>query len=168
MKSRLFLLGFFDVLSVKALNQACDMNSNTIKIVVRNRVGGSDMKKTMLIAASAAFVMASFAMVPVAAQAEAWGKCKACHNFDEKGKVGPGLKGVAGNPAGKADFSKYGDSLKAATWTWTDDNLRVWMCNSKDAVKKLSGDDHAKTKMPPQKICDAAAQDEVLAKLKSL
>ena len=126
------------------------------------------MKKTMMIAASAAFVMASFAMTPVAAQAAAWGKCKACHNFSEKHKVGPGLKGVIGREAGKSGFKKHSKALKNANWTWTEENLREWMCNSKEAVKKLSGDDHAKTKMPPQKICDAAKQDEVLAKLKSI
>jgi len=124
------------------------------------------MKKLLMVAASAAFVMGTMALTPVAAQAAAWGKCKACHNFSDKKKVGPGLAGVVGRHVGVMKDMKYSKALAGGDWTWTEANLREWMCNSKDAVKKFSGDDHAKTKMPPQKICDAAKQDEVLAKLK--
>jgi len=126
------------------------------------------MKKVVMVAASAAFVMGTMALTPVAAQAKAWGKCKACHNFTEKKKVGPGLKGVVGRHVGAMKDMHYSKALKGGDWTWDEDHLREWMCNSKKAVKKFTGDDHAKTKMPPQKICDAAKQDEVLAKLKSL
>ncbi|MBN4073251.1 cytochrome C [Mariprofundus ferrooxydans] len=125
------------------------------------------MKKLLLVAASAAFVMGTMSLAPMSAQAAAWGKCKACHNFTHKKKVGPGLAGVIGRVAGKVKGVKS-KSLKSATWTWDDDKLRLWMCNSKKAIKTLTGDDHAKTKMPPQKICDPAKQDEVLEKLHSI
>jgi len=127
------------------------------------------MKKLLLVAASAAFVMGTMSLAPMSAQAApAWGKCKACHNFTEKKKVGPGLKGVTGREAGIMPKMKYSKALKDGKWTWTDDNLRLWMCDSKKAVKTLTGDDHAKTKMPAQKICDPAKQDEVLTKLHSI
>ncbi len=125
------------------------------------------MKKLLMVAASAAFVMGTMSLAPMTAQAAAWGKCKACHNFTEKKKVGPGLKGVLGREAGTAKGAKS-KALKAGGWTWDEDNMRAWMCKSKDAIKVLSGDPKAKTKMPNQKICDAAKQDEVIAKLKSL
>jgi len=127
------------------------------------------MKKLLMVVASAAFVMGTMSLAPMTAQAgAAWGKCKACHNFTEKKKVGPGLKGVMGREAGIMPKMKYSKALKAGGWTWNEDNMRAWICKSKDAVKVLSGDDHAKTKMPNQKICDPAKQDEVIAKLKSL
>jgi len=93
-------------------------------------------------------------------------KCATCHNFDSSNKVGPGLGGIIGRPAGKLEGFKYGPGLSDANWNWDEAKLREWMCNSKDAVKKFTGDDKAKTKMPPQKVCDPAAQNEVLAKLK--
>lgn len=127
------------------------------------------MKKLLITVASTACIAASLAMVPATAQAgAAWGKCQACHSFGEQHKVGPALKGVVGRAAGKSGFTKHSKSLKNANWTWSEENLRAWICNSKKAVKALSGDEHAKTKMPPQKICDPAKQDEVIAKLKSL
>jgi len=124
------------------------------------------MKKTLMIAAAAAFVIGGLTSAPEA-QAAAWGKCKACHNFSDANKVGPGLAGVIGRKAGTHAGFNYSDGLKNGGWTWDEAKLREWMCNSKDAIKKLTGNANAKTKMPPQKICDAAKQDEVLAKLKA-
>ena len=134
------------------------------------------MKKLMMVAASAAFVMGTMTLAPVASQAAAWGKCKACHNFTDKKKVGPGLgkgasaPGVFGRTAGtfpgfKYKFTKY---ITGDAWVWDEAHLRKWMCNSKKAIKEFTGNPKAKTKMPRQKICDAAKQDEVLAKLKSI
>ncbi|EAU53869.1 c-type cytochrome [Mariprofundus ferrooxydans] len=126
------------------------------------------MKKLMMIAASAAFVLSTMALAPVAAQAAAWGKCKACHNFTEKKKVGPGLAGVFGRHVGIMPDMNYSADVKGGDWSWDEAHLREWMCNSKKAVKEFTGNPKARTKMPAQKICDAAKQDEVLAKLKSI
>jgi len=127
------------------------------------------MKKLLMVVASAAFVMGTMALAPMTAQAgAAWGKCKACHNFTEKKKVGPGLKGVMDRKAGIMPKMKYSKALAAGTWSWDEEHMRAWICNSKKAVKEFTGDSHAKTKMPAQKICDPAKQDEVIAKLKSL
>ena len=126
------------------------------------------MKKTLMIAAAAAFVMAGMVTAPAAAHANALAKCKACHHLDsDKKKVGPGLKGVFGRAAGTMGDMKYSKSLANGGWTWDAAHLEKWVCNSKDAIKEFTGDDHAKTKMPPQKKCgDAAA--EVVAALKAL
>ncbi len=126
------------------------------------------MKKTLLIAATAAFMMTGFMATQAVAGPE--GKCKTCHNFTAKKKVGPGLKGVVGRPVASMEGFKYSKSLKAnaGKWNWDEDHLRKWMCSSKNAVKEFTGDEHAKTKMPPQKVCDKEKQDKIIAFLKGL
>lgn len=125
------------------------------------------MKKTLMIAAASAFLLSGFAATEALA-AGAEKKCKSCHNFSEKHKVGPGLKGIVGAKAGKQDGFRYSKDLAAADWVWDEKHLRAWMCNSKDAIKEFSGNPKAKTKMAKQKICDAAKQDEVIAALKAI
>ena len=122
------------------------------------------MKKIVMIAAAAAMI-AGFTAGNAYAGAEA--KCKACHDFGSKHKVGPGLAGVFGRAAGSTDFAKYGDDLKKGGWNWDEEHLRKWIENSKKAIKEFSGNDGAKTKMPPQKLTGAKA-DEVIAFLKGL
>ncbi|MDX8412282.1 MAG: c-type cytochrome [Mariprofundaceae bacterium] len=122
------------------------------------------MKKIIMIAAAAAMI-AGFTASTAYAGAEA--KCKACHDFGSKHKVGPSLAGVFGRDAGSTDFAKYGASLKKGGWKWDEANLRKWIENSKKAIKELSGDAGAKTKMPPQKLTGKKA-DDVIAFLKGL
>jgi len=95
-------------------------------------------------------------------------KCQACHRFTDKRKVGPGLKGIVGRKAGIMPDMKYSPALKAGGWVWTEQALSAWDCNSKKAVKVLSGNPAAKTKMPAQHICDAAKQADLMAFLKTL
>ena len=126
------------------------------------------MKKVLMMAAAAAFVLGINGVGVTAADAAAYTKCKACHNFTAKNKVGPGWKGIYGRKAGimpgfKYKFTKYGSD-----WTWDEAHLREWMCDSKKAVKKFTGNKKAKTRMPAQKVCDKAAQDEVIAFMKTL
>jgi len=123
------------------------------------------MKKTLMIAAVAGFVMTGMVVTEAVAGPE--GKCKACHNFTAKHKVGPGLAGIVGREAGKSGFKKHSKALKSGGWIWDEAHLRKWICNSKDAVKEFTGDDHAKTKMPPQKMCGAKG-DAVIAFLKTI
>jgi len=125
------------------------------------------MKKILMIAAAAAFVLGISGLTATDSNAAAWSKCKACHNFTAKKKVGPGLAGVFGRKAGADPKFKYKFTKYGSDWSWDEAHLRDFICNSKKAVKKFTGNKKAKTKMPPQKICDPAKQDEVIAKLKS-
>jgi len=129
------------------------------------------MKKILMIAAAVALVLGLNGLTATDSYAKpAWAKCKVCHNFTAKKKVGPGLAGVVGRKAGTAPKFKYKfmKYMKGDAWTWDEAHLRKWMCNSKKAVKEFTGNKHAKTKMPPAKVCDPAKQDEVIAKLKSV
>ncbi|MDX8407119.1 MAG: c-type cytochrome [Mariprofundaceae bacterium] len=95
-------------------------------------------------------------------------KCKACHNFDARKKVGPGLAGIFGRKAGAMPDMKYSAALKAGGWSWDAEHLAAWVCNSKQAIKNFSGNAGAKTKMGNQRICDPARQADLIAYLKTL
>lgn len=124
------------------------------------------MKKSLMIAAAAAVMMGGFTATEAVAGAE--GKCKACHTFDQGGKhkTGPNLFGIVGRVQGDTDWGKYGsylESQKAAGAVWDEASLRAWLDNSKAVAKDGGGS----TKMPPQKMKGAKA-DEVIEFLKGL
>jgi len=95
-------------------------------------------------------------------------KCMACHAFSDKKKMGPGLKAIVGRKAGSMAGMNYSEALAAGSWSWNEQNLAGWLCDSKAAVKALSGDAKAKTKMPAQRICEADRQADLIAFLKTL
>lgn len=95
------------------------------------------------------------------------GRCRACHSFDSKDAMGPGLGGIFGRKAGSKEGFAYGDSMKNADWVWDEEHLRKWIYSSQEAIKEFTGDPNAKTKMPDYKFKDAKA-DEIIEFLKSL
>jgi len=125
------------------------------------------MKKILLVLLGVAFV--GITSVPVA-NAGPEGKCRACHDFGDKNKVGPGLKGIFGRKAGthpgySYKFTKYIKPGKA--WVWDEEHLRKWIYNSKKAIKEFTGDPKAKTKMGKQHVKGKKA-DKIIAFLKTL
>jgi len=123
------------------------------------------MKKYLLLVLGCVAVL-GFSTIPEATAGPA-GKCKACHSFGDKNKVGPGLKGIVGRKAGTHPGFKYSDSLKNADWVWDEDHLRKWVHNSKKAIKEFTGDSHARTKMGKQNVKGKKA-DKLIAFLKTI
>jgi len=123
------------------------------------------MKKYLLLFVGCVAVL-GFSTIPEAT-AGPEGKCKACHDFGDKNKVGPGLKGIVGRKAGTHPGFKYSDSLKGANWVWDEDHLRKWMHNSKKAIKEFTGNPKAKTKMGKQNVKGKKA-DKIFAFLKTI
>jgi len=98
-------------------------------------------------------------------------KCAACHNFDARGKVGPGLGGVFNRVAGSVEGFNYkfaGFIEPGKAWRWDASHLAAWVCNSADAVRNFTGNESARTKMTTQRICDPADQADLIAFLKTL
>jgi len=122
------------------------------------------MKKSVILSFAAMLAANSFTVADAEAGAES--KCKACHNFTSAHKMGPGLAGVFGRSAGSTDFAGYSDSLKNGGWVWNEENLRIFLTDTKAGIKTLSGDDNAKTKMTMKVKEDNL--DEVIAFLEGL
>jgi len=95
-------------------------------------------------------------------------KCMACHSFGTQRKMGPGLKAIVGRQAGSMKGIKYSPALATGGWTWNEQNLAIWLCDSKKSVKILANDATARTRMPSQHICDPGKQANIIAFLKTL
>jgi len=111
---------------------------------------------------------------PVHVDIRVLARCTSCHYLSAKAKVGPGLgrgngiPGVFNRKAGtfpgfRYRYMKY---VKGPGWVWDGAHLREWICNSKQAIKKFTGNTKAKTMMPPQHVCDPAKQNAVIAALR--
>ncbi|MBE9535932.1 MAG: c-type cytochrome [Proteobacteria bacterium] len=99
--------------------------------------------------------------------------CTPCHSIKKgaKNKIGPNLFGVIGREAGLVPGYKYSREYKEGKWLWTRENLDL-LINKKygtleEAVRKLTGNPKARTKMKFYGAADEDAQ-KILDYLESL
>jgi len=87
-----------------------------------------------------AFMAASSARAQDAeAGKRVFNQCRACHTIDAGGRngVGPNLHGIVGRKAASVQGFNYSPAMKKKSeegWTWTEDNLRTYLTNPKEAV----------------------------------
>lgn len=110
-------------------------------------------------------MMLLIGILPGTATAGAENKCKACHDFTTgKNKFGPSLKGILGRKAGTYpgyhyEFKAY---IKGKPWVWDEKKIREWDFNTGQAVKDLTGNPKAQTRMPSQ-FMTGEPEDEIIA-----
>ncbi len=132
------------------------MNSNhhnRMRKMVRH--GGRIVAATLLVAW----------LCPAAAHAGAERKCKVCHDFTTgKNKFGPSLKGILGRKAGTYPGYRYVFKayIKGEPWVWDEEKIRQWDFDTAHAVKALTGDSKAETRMPSQ-FMTGDPEDEIIA-----
>ena len=113
------------------------------------------MKTIMLYAVMAATMLAA----PVSAQdVSAFDQCKSCHvvtapdgrNIAGRGRTGPNLYGIIGQPAGyQPDFNYSPGALAArdAGLVWTQANLAEFLSNPTAFLQDFTGDDSVRSRM---------------------
>ena len=96
-------------------------------------------------------------------------RCLACHTFNQGGshKMGPNLFGVTTRPAGTAAGFNFSSGLGNAGFDWDAAKLAAWLCDSKAAIKDLTGNAGATTTMANQRVCGTDAAN-VAAYLETL
>jgi cytochrome c len=94
--------------------------------------------------------VAALAAVPARAQSTAAGdagaggmafiQCADCHGTTASHGVGPGLRGVVGRAAGKADGFAYSAAMVKSALVWDAKSLDAFLANPKAAVPGTSMD----------------------------
>ncbi len=66
--------------------------------------------------------------------AELWGKCRACHTLEAKGRnlVGPRLHGVFGKKAGSVPDYRYSEVMKNSKVIWTEQTMDAYLAATQD------------------------------------
>ncbi|MCW9035062.1 MAG: c-type cytochrome [Alphaproteobacteria bacterium] len=123
------------------------------------------MRKTLVgtLFAAVAIIIAGCAVTyptaEVAAGAEIFNKCKACHSANpSKGTFGPSLTGVYMRQAGTLYGFDYSEELTNAMFVWDDEHLRKWVAHNKMVLKG--------TRMRHVSITDPVEQDYLIAYLR--
>ena len=128
-----------------------------------------NIRMTFLIIALASIFSLNTGQAYAALPSVVKSKCTVCHSFEKgaKHKTGPNLHGIVGKKAGTSEGYRYGASLREASFIWTLDKLRLWLADSKKAIRELTHNPDAKTKMPVQRL-SGAKLDAVIAYLESI
>ncbi len=84
--------------------------------------------------------------------------CTGCHALDRV-KVGPRLRNIYGQPAGKDTRFSYSDALKSASVTWDETTLDRWLADTESVIP---GNDM------PFRLNDATKRADIIAYLKQL
>ncbi|MBS4045148.1 MAG: cytochrome c family protein [Alphaproteobacteria bacterium] len=66
--------------------------------------------------------------------AELWGKCRACHTLEARGRnlVGPRLHGVFGKKAGSVPDYRYSEVMKNSKVIWTEQTMDAYLAATQD------------------------------------
>ena len=132
------------------------------------RLGAGGLAALGLVAAAATAVLAQTpAATPAPAPAPAaatppdgFADCASCHAVTPgEGSLGPNLFGVVGRKAGSTDYA-YSDAMKAASITWTPDQLQAFIL---DPAKTVPGN-----KMDYDGAKDADTAKSIVAYLATL
>ena len=84
--------------------------------------------------------------------------CTGCHALD-RAKVGPRLRNIYGQPAGKDAQFSYSDAMKGASVTWDAATLDRWLADTESVIP---GNDMS------FRLNDAGKRADIIAYLKQL
>jgi cytochrome c len=84
--------------------------------------------------------------------------CTGCHALD-RAKVGPRLRNIYGQPAGKDSQFSYSDAMKGASVTWDDATLDRWLADTESVIP---GNDMS------FRLNDASKRTDIIAYLRQL
>jgi cytochrome c len=84
--------------------------------------------------------------------------CTGCHSLDRV-KVGPRLRNIYGQSAGKDTQFSYSDAMKGASVTWDDATLDRWLADTESIIP---GNDMS------FRLNDAGKRADIIAYLKQL
>lgn len=86
--------------------------------------------------------------------------CAICHSTDKTNRVGPGLEGIVGRPAGTSPGFRYSKAMKDAEIVWDKTSLDGFLELPQKAVPG--------NRMPYAGLKDAADRADVIAYLSTL
>ena len=100
-------------------------------------VANTTSAETGLVSSESRNIMALFVSTSAAEGAKVFKKCAACHSIAEGGsnKIGPGLWGVLGRPAGSVPGYKYSKAMASHGKNWSFEEMNGFLIKPKDWIK---------------------------------